>query len=45
VERIPGAPALDAARKAVQRAGLEPVGKRGNADLFNWAELEAILVS
>ena len=45
VTRIPGAPSLDAARQRVQRAGLEPVGKRGNADLFDWAELEAILVS
>lgn len=43
--RIPGAPSLDAARKRVQRAELEPVGRRGTADVFDWAELEAVLVS
>ena len=45
VERIPGSPSLPAAQKRVQRAGLEPVGQRGNAALFEWAELERVLAS
>jgi hypothetical protein len=45
VERIPGAPSLDTARKRVQRAALEPVGRRGTADLFDWAELERVLAA
>ncbi|MFL6145596.1 MAG: hypothetical protein ACJ72N_27510 [Labedaea sp.] len=45
VERIPGAPELPTARKRVQRAELEPVGRRGSADLFDWAELERVLTA
>lgn len=36
---LSGCPSIDALRKAVQRAELKAVGKRGNADLF---ELEAL---
>jgi uncharacterized protein DUF87 len=39
----PRAPSIDAARKRVQRAELVPAGKRGTADLFDWAELERVL--
>jgi hypothetical protein len=39
------APSIDAARKRVQRAGLEASGRDGNADTFEWPALERILVS
>ena len=40
VELIPARPSLDALRKRAQRAGLEPISRQGNADVF---DLEALL--
>lgn len=40
--RLPGKPSLDALRKAVQRGRVQPIGKRGNADVFDLADLEAL---
>jgi hypothetical protein len=39
---LPACPSLDALRKAVQRAALEPVGRSGNALTFERAALEAL---
>lgn len=42
VEILPARPSLDALRKAVQRAALEPKGREGNAWLFDLADLERL---
>jgi Helicase HerA, central domain len=41
-KQIPGCPSLDALRQAVQRAKLEPLGRRGNALLYDPAELRGL---
>ena len=41
-ELIPGCPSLPALQKAVQRAGLEPVGRRGNAKLYDARALHGL---
>jgi hypothetical protein len=42
VEILPARPSLDALRKRVQRAELTAVGRRGNADQFDLADLERL---
>lgn len=42
VGMLPARPSLDALRKAVQRAALEPKGREGNAWLFDLADLERL---
>lgn len=42
VDLLPTHPSLDALRKAVNRAELEPKGKRGTANLFDLATLERL---
>lgn len=41
-ELIPGCPSLDALRKSVQRAALEPTGRRSNALCYEMADLLAL---
>jgi hypothetical protein len=43
--RLDSPPSLEAARARVKRARLEPVGREGNADLFDWPTLERVLGS
>lgn len=45
VERIPRGPSLEAARKRVQRAALEPVRREGSTDMYDWDALLAVLTA